>query len=332
MENKNSQPFISVVIPNRNGARALGACLDAATTQNYPSFEVIVVDDASTDGSAEIAGGYPARLLSLPEHGGASRARNAGAKEAKGDALFFIDSDCVMPPDTLSKVTSAFLDHPGAVVGGTYSVEPHDPGFFNRFQAVYVNFSETKRRRPDYIATHAMLISREMFLGSGGFDEDFMPILEDVEFSHRMRDSGVRLLMRPEIEVRHVFGFTLTGSLMNAYRKTRHWVMYSMGRKDLLSDSGTASFELKINTAIWTVYAGLALAYLLTGHSVFIKDAAQFYIVNLVLNLRFLNAMAKAHGPAFLALGTLYYTLIYTLPVALGGIRGIIGYMRGEHR
>ena len=341
MKNNDSVPFISVVIPNRNGDATLPACLGAATSTDYPSYEVIVVDDASTDRSQEVIDGFPVRLVRLETQKGASAARNAGASAAKGVVIFFTDADCVMPTDTLGSVAAAYKKHPEALIGGTYSTEPADlnnlpegsdnPGFFNRFQAVFVNFSETKRIPPDYIATHAMIISKKQFEASGGFDEAFMPILEDVEFSHRLKAQGVRLLMRPGIQVRHIFGFDLMLSLRNAYKKTRYWVMYSIGNKDLFRDSGTASFEIKLNTALWGVYTALFITYLLTGYSVLLEDAAEFYIINLLVNVRFLYAMLKAHGPGFLLAGTLYYTLIYPAPVALGGLMGLAGYMKGKH-
>ena len=84
---------------------------------------------------------------------------------------------------------------------------------------------------------------------SGGFKENFLPILEDVEFSHRLRRTGFKLTMNPEILVRHIFNFTLIKSLKNAFRKSLYWTIYSLKNKDLLTDSGTASIELKFNVA-----------------------------------------------------------------------------------
>ena len=331
MENKDFMPKVSVVIPNRNGSGTLAACLKAATEQDYPAFEIIVVDDASTDGSVEVIEGFPVRLIKFESQRGAAAARNSGAEAAMGDIIFFTDADCVMPPGTIQRVVEAYQNHPDKVTGGTYCTEPYDPGFFNRFQAVFVNFSETKRPRPDYIATHAMVIGKKVFEGSGGFNEDFMPILEDVEFSHRLRARGVRLVMQHGLEVRHIFGFNFARSLRNAFKKTRYWVMYSLGNRDLYRDSGTASFELKLNTALWGVYMGLLLAYVLFGIPLLLRDAAEFYALNLLVNVRFLYAMAKAHGAGFLIKGTLYYTLIYPAPVAIGGLMGVAGYMRGKH-
>lgn len=332
MENTDSRVFISVVIPNRNGQNSLAACLRAATGQDYPAFEVIVVDDASTDNSVAVIEKYPCTLISLDEHSGASAARNTGARAASGEVIFFTDSDCVMPPGTIQRAADAYQKHPDKVTGGTYSTDSYDKGFFNRFQAVFVNFSESKRTVPDYVATHSMVISKKTFEASGGFDENFMPILEDVEFSHRLKANGVRLHLEPRLVVQHIFGFDLRGSLRNAYRKTHYWVMYSLKHKDLLTDSGTASFELKLNTALWGVYASLLAAYFLTCERILIEDAVEFYLINLLVNVRFLYALWKAHGPGFFLQGVLYYTLLYPAPVALGGLTGAVSYFMKRDR
>jgi glycosyltransferase involved in cell wall biosynthesis len=73
-------PFISVIIPNYNGEKTIGRCLDAAFASQYTNFEVVVVDDCSADSSTTIIEKYPCRLMRLSEHGGASKARNTGAQ------------------------------------------------------------------------------------------------------------------------------------------------------------------------------------------------------------------------------------------------------------
>ena len=236
-------PLISVIIPNHNGEKTIGRCLDAAFASQYSNFEVIVVDDCSADSSANIIKEFPCRLIRLTEHGGASKARNTGAQNSSGEALFFIDNDCLLQPDTLAKAAAAYEEEgPGVIIGGTYTPLPYDQKFFSIFQSIYIHYSETKNtQNPDYVATHAMLIAKNMFHKSGGFNEQFMPILEDVEFSHRLKKMGATLRMVPEIQVQHIFNFTLVRSMRNGIRKSKYWSIYSMKNRDLLSDSGTAS-------------------------------------------------------------------------------------------
>ncbi|UCD35747.1 MAG: glycosyltransferase, partial [Nitrospiraceae bacterium] len=197
------EKFISVVIPNYNMAATIGRCLEAAFASMYGNFEVVVVDDHSDDNSVEVITSYPCRLIRLEGRAGTSRARNTGALNSRGDIIFFIDADCLLQKDTLSIVNrSAALAGPGVVIGGTYSPMPPDRDFFSRFQSAFVYYSETKKPdSPDYIAAHAMIIDAETFRRSRGFPEEFLPILEDVEFTHRLKRNGCRLLMNPDIQV-----------------------------------------------------------------------------------------------------------------------------------
>ena len=113
---------ISVLIPAFNCAGSLPDCIESIRGQNLPPFEIIVVDDGSTDNTAEIAAKFEGvQLLHRPEQGGAGAARASGARMARGEILAFIDSDCIAPPDWLEKFASKFNDNPKlGAVGGMY--------------------------------------------------------------------------------------------------------------------------------------------------------------------------------------------------------------------
>ena len=318
-------PFISVIIPNHNGEKTIGRCLDAAFASQYPNFEVIVVDDCSTDSSTAIIDKYPCRLMRLPEHGGASKARNTGAQNSKGDVLFFIDSDCLLQPDTLATAAAAYQQEgPGVVLGGTYTWLPYDQTFFSIFQSVYIHYSETKNtENPDYIATHAMLVAKVLFLKSGGFNEQFMPILEDVEFSHRLRKNGIRLLMTPDIQVQHIFNFSLLKSMRNGIRKSKYWSIYSIKNRDLLSDSGTASLEFKFNVLACFINILLVLTGIILASWAFALPVLLLFGSNLFLNRNLVAAFHRVRGPFFAIFALLYYTLAYPFAVGIGVCSGI---------
>lgn len=315
--------FISVVIPVRNGARTIAACLDAVLASSYERFEVIVVDDGSTDATAEIASRFPCRLVRHAGSSGASAARNAGGREASGEILFFIDADCMVLPDTLRMVDRAMTGARSVIVGGSYTPLPFDPGFFNEFQSIFINHSELRSRVPDYVASHAMAIWRAGFLASGGFPEAFMPILEDVEFSHRLRRSGWTLRMDPSILVRHSFGFGLRRSLQNAFRKSRYWTAYSIQNRDLFSDSGTASLELKADVVCFGLSVAAAFASVFAGRELLL---AAFFAqaANLWTSRRLIAAFLRHRGAAFSLAATLYYALVYAPAVGLGGLAGLL--------
>ncbi len=324
------EKFISVIIPNYNGSATIGKCLEAAFASAYGNFEVVVVDDCSLDNSAEIIKQFPCRLIELKTHGGASKARNAGALHSRGEVLFFIDADCLLSVDTLSLANRAITEAgPDTVIGGTYTPIPYDKDFFSAFQSIFIHYSETRNTgRPDYIATHAMVISAETFRKSGGFDEDFLPILEDVEFSHRLNRGGCRLVMDPGIMVRHIFNFTLKRSILNAYRKARYWTIYSIMNRDILADSGTASRELKINGIAFWACLLCSLLFVLTGVAAWLLLLAVFVGLNIFVSRGLLAEFYKTGGFQFSLRAALYYLLLYPAPVWAGSVAGLTAYVR----
>ena len=325
----NMASFVSVIIPNRNRAATLEKCLEAALASRYERFEVIVADDASGDESAAVAARFPCRLVRLEAHGGAARARNAGARVARGEILFFTDADCLLPSDGLSVAVQALARAgPDAAVGGTYTALPYDQRFFSVFQSVFIHYSETRNPRcPDYLATHALAMPAQLFARSGGFREDFLPILEDVEFSHRLRRMGCRLVMEPALQVQHIFGFTLRRSLANAVFKAKWWTVYSIGNRDLFADSGTASLGLKLNGAVYCAGLIVLALCLASGSTLALGVLAATFALNLYVNRGLLRAFLDHGGAGFALAASAYYLLLYPLAVSAGAGAGVATHL-----
>ena len=113
---------VSVLIPAFNCSESLSKCLSALAEQTVQPLEIIVVDDGSQDNTADVAEGFDGvTIIRRPQQGGAGAARATGAKEARGDILAFVDSDCLAPPDWLEKVLAEFEQDPELnAVGGMY--------------------------------------------------------------------------------------------------------------------------------------------------------------------------------------------------------------------
>ncbi len=319
---------VSIVIPNRNGAATLDACLAAACASRAPRFEVLVVDDASDDGSVEIARRHPCRLVRLAEHGGVSKARNAGARAATGDLLLFIDADCLLAPDAVSAARAAYGDRDDLVLGGTYTPVPADRDFFSRFQSAFIHHFETKRAAPDYVAAHAMLVDAGLFRQSDGFIEgSFIGVaasVEDVELSHRLRRAGCELVMAPGFLVTHVFRFSLARSLANAVRKARTWTAYSLVNRDVLADSGTASRELKANVVLALAQALLLGAAAAARSAWPLAAAAALLALDLGLSRGLVLAWRRAGTRRFAVFATAYWVTLYAAAVGLGAAAGVV--------
>jgi len=327
-------PRITVIVPNYNGAATLGLCLEKIFASDHDSFEVVVADDASTDGSREVARQFPCRLVTLKARSGTGRARTQGALSSSGEILFFTDSDCLLQRDTLRKAEDA-LRRMGenVVVGGTYTPVPYDKDFFSLFQSVFIHHAEL-RAGPDadYVAGHAMAISARTFWKTGGFPDNQLPILEDVEYSHRLKKLGYRLVIRPDILVRHIFNFSLFRSLRNGWRKSFYWTRYSLSNRDLCADSGTASRSLKTTVGL---HALSLLLLLLNGFMpptwVACLGLATGALV-LRTNRSLLHAFLHASGPVRAGLLFLYYSVVYPFCIEAGAIPAYVMHVRQQFR
>ena len=325
-------PMISVIIPNYNGAATLDACLRAATHLLDNEVEIIVVDDGSDDRSVDIIKTYPCKLVPLPEQHGAAHARNVGAQHSRGDILFFTDADCLINQDALTRIRHRFSasDSP-VILGGTYTPLPYDVRFCSRFQSVFIHYAETKHMAsPDYVATHALAIKAETFRSSVGFNDSMGPILEDVEFSHRLRRAGIKLMMEPGLQVQHIFNYSLYDSWHNAIRKSRYWILYSLNNRDLLADSGTASLELKLN--VCSYYIGLALLMTsFAGYAQALPIAALLVGSNLFLSRKLLKTFYTLNTPLSGIGHILYYLVVYPIPVGIGSLAGLMGFVHTHY-
>ena len=316
--------LVSVIIPNYNGGNTIGKCLEAALASRHGNFEVIVVDDDSRDNSLAIIAQYPCRLVRLAQHGGAAVARNTGVQHARGEMLFFTDADCLMQGDTLALAARSLASEgSGVIIGGSYTLAPYDRRFCSRFQSIFINFFETRHApAADYIATHALAVDADLFRRHQGFAEDLLPILEDVEFSHRLRRAGCRLVMNPAIQVQHIFDYSLFRSLRNALVKSKYWTCYAVRNRDLLANSGTASVELKVNVCSWALSGLLLLVSLWSETRAAVAAIPLLLAFNLYVNRGLLLAFRRAEGLSFAVMATLYYLLLYPVAVVAGALAG----------
>ncbi|MEV0273380.1 glycosyltransferase [Hamadaea sp. NPDC050747] len=198
-------PLVSVIVPCHNSRKTLALCVEAALTQTYAEIEVIVVDDASTDDSAAIAEGLGATVVRMPVNGGAGLARNRGMAAARGDILFFADSDVALAPDAVEQAVRMFAEHPEyAAVWGVYGDRPLvDDGIVERVQVLTGHYRQS---RLDVVHTGHFAVGalrREVVDRLGGFDERLVGqwTNEDHEFGLRIAENF------PVGRAVHVVGF-----------------------------------------------------------------------------------------------------------------------------
>jgi lipopolysaccharide/colanic/teichoic acid biosynthesis glycosyltransferase/glycosyltransferase involved in cell wall biosynthesis len=204
---------VSVIVPAFNAASTLKACLAALNNQTYPHdlYEVIVVDDGSTDTTASIAQDAGARLIHKKNQGPAA-ARNSGVEAATGDFVLFTDADCAPAPDWIEKMIEAFCDPNVVGAKGVYRTSQKE--LMARFvQCEYEDKYDRliNQTQIDFIDTYSAAYRRSRFLENGGFDPIFpRPSVEDQEFSFRLAEKGYRLVFVPNAIVYHRHDRTLS--------------------------------------------------------------------------------------------------------------------------
>lgn len=184
-----THPTVTVVVPTRNNTRTIEACLRSVRDQTYPSVELIVVDNHSTDDTAEIAARIADRVIVAgPER---SAQRNTGIEAASGEWVLWLDSDMLLPPRTLD-VAMETAQRTGAT-GVALPERTIGDGFWTACRAL-----ERECYLDDPWLHNPRLVRRDFLLGEGGFHLD-MSGPEDADLRMRMRGAGLGIELAPII-------------------------------------------------------------------------------------------------------------------------------------
>lgn len=216
-----SAQSISVIIPTYNGASTISRCLEALQNQAPKGIlEILVVDDGSTDKTAQVVQQFQGVRLIRQRNMGPAAARNHGAIEATGDILLFTDDDCVPAPDWVKSLTSSFDDPQVVGTKGIYRSIQHK--LAARFvQIEYEDRYRHMARYPsiDFIDTYSAAFRRLRFLEMNGYDTSFpVACAEDVELSYRMSSRGWVMLFVPSAVVYHTHPESFLSYLKKKYK------------------------------------------------------------------------------------------------------------------
>lgn len=316
------RPYLTVVVPAHNGERVLPHTLGALAASDLPreKWELIVVDDASTDGTSTFAARYAdvvVRLAGKPR--GPAYARNRGVEVARGEVVVFIDSDVCVHRDTLRRFASLFAsDATICAAFGSYDAEPEGAGPVSQFRNLmhhYVHHANAGEAETFWAGCGA--VRTAAFAEAGMFDEWHFsrPQIEDIELGRRLRRRGHRIVLRPEIQGKHLKRWTLRDVIRTDFRhRGTPWMW-------LLLNEGPAPGGQVLNLRTvekWcTALTGLALAA--AAAALVLRSAwplaASFaaFATIILLNRRFYLYLGRIRGAGFalraIPLHLLYYTI-----------------------
>jgi len=267
----------SVIIPAYNAEETIEQCLTALMKQSIArdSYEVIVVDDGSTDRTGDVVKQFPVKYIKQQNQGPAT-ARNRGAREAKGEIILFTDADCVPEYNWIEEMVKPFNDPEVMAVKGAYKTR--QKALTARF--AQIEFEERfemlkKAETIDMVDTYSAGYRKSVFLSFGGFDPSF-PVAnnEDTELSYKISKAGYKMVFNPEAIVYHLNH----PDSLKKYTRLKFWrgywrmMVYKRYPEKMLKDSYTPQtlklqilflFSFIICLPFWRIIPNLT-SYLLT--------------------------------------------------------------------
>jgi GT2 family glycosyltransferase len=251
-------PVLSVCLVSFNDAAHLGACLDSieADTRDIP-HEIIIADNASTDGSAGlIEEKYPCvRLLRGERNVGFGRANNAAAGASRGPFILFVNTDVVVHPGAVALLLKEMRENPSTGAAGPALLNPGDvfqvsfggkvnfftealkKGLFNRLKSRALK-KNRERREAGWVSGAFLLVRRQAFIDAGGFDENLFLYFEDIDLCARLRKLGFKIVFLPEAISFHWGGAAAAGLGLRSrleYRRSQLYYYRRHGSKLSLS-------------------------------------------------------------------------------------------------
>ena len=210
-------PVLAVIVPVYNSTADLEHCLAALAASDFKDFEVLVVDDGSTEPVEPLVDFHGFGYLRIDGPGGPARARNRGVVCVKGRHVVFVDADVCVHKDTLGRFAAAFAADPtiDAVIG-SYDDAPAKRNFLAQYKNLFHHYVHQQSHGP--IGTFwsgCGAIRRELFLAFGGFDEHRYrrPAIEDIELGTWLSAAGHKIILDREIKGKHLKRWTLRNLL-----------------------------------------------------------------------------------------------------------------------
>ena len=335
-----STPRLSVIVPAYNCVPTLRRALAALQASDLlrEHWELIVADDGSTDNTPLAAAAVADRVVTVAGGPtGPGNARNEAARLATGDVLVFIDADVCVSPTALSQFDALFRDDPAlGAAFGAYDTSPDAPSLVSQYRNLLHHYVHSLSPGPAitfWAGCGAM--RREVFEDMGGFDVQryTRPQIEDIELGYRLAARGIPILLKPDIQGKHLKRWTLMGGFVTDFRdRGVPWMQLLMERREV---AAAGPLNLQAREKVFTALAPLGLAMLVAAGlyrswPILMLGVAALGIV-VAGNASLLGWFVAMRGRWF-AFRIIPLRLVYYVLNACSGAWGAFLYLRGGGR
>lgn len=323
---------ISVIIPNYNAQDTLKKCLEGIFSSDFGNFEVIVADDASTDGSLTIAEQFQVKILKstadVPQ--GAAHARNRAAQVASGKIFFFTDADVVIQKDTLGRIAKIFSDNNDihAVIGSYTNKTPINtfPSQFKNYLHHFTHQLSSEDAITFWTACGA--IYADVFNRIEGFNETYeAATVEDIAFGYKLTKHGYSILLKKDLQVTHLKYYTFFSLIKSdVFNRAVPWTRLMLREKTFRSD---------LNTSFSSAF-GLVIAYLMLPLFIIVPFNHSIAFLLVIFSLVFIFLNRGLYKLIYHDAGLLFtikfvmMSYIYYIYSGVGLMIAIIGFCCGK--
>jgi glycosyltransferase involved in cell wall biosynthesis len=326
-------PILSIIIPVYNGGEQLLRCLYAIRQSTFTDWELIVVDDGSSDNSIAVARSVGGQVYATGGRLGPAAARNMGAKLARGRYLFFTDSDCEVHPDTLSQVARCFQQNPSLeALFGSYDDAPVAPNFIAQYKNLfhhYVHQQGSENASTFWAGCGA--IKRTRFLALGGFDVQRYrrPAIEDIDLGYRLKKASGYIRLAKHIQVKHLKAWTFYTLLKtDIFDRGIPWTRLILRDRVFNSDLNLQTHNRISVVALYGLLLALAVS-LLQPYALFV--AMGLAILLLWLNINLYHFFYQKRGLFFVVRAIPMHWLYYMYNAVAFGL-GLVLYWREKFK
>jgi glycosyltransferase involved in cell wall biosynthesis len=325
-------PLVSVIIPVKNGSRTLGTCLVSIKRSYYKNIEIIVVDDHSTDNTADIVRSNKCILFEAKDGSGANNARNFGASHANGEILVFMDSDIVVERETILGIVETLEDQHIDAVVGIYTAKHRHESFVSQYKNLWVRYSYIKSSPAiDWLFGSISGIRKEAFKKLGGFNIELLAKHghDDIELGKRFAQAKLNIILNMDIEVEHLKNYTLGSFIKNEYHRSMGFAELAMRFRETTQSFRRGFVNVYPSFVISTLLSIFVIAVIIASvvgwvSNWFLLGVIGFY---LLLNIRFLNYLEQVRGLFAMIVMVPFLLIDHTVCLigsVVGTIRGLI--------